>query len=137
MKKSILFPVFLSFVFLLALFSTVSLAQTESTQAPASDEIQPAQVSEETDYSFGTVKLVSPTEITVSEYDYETDNDIDVLYALDSKLELKNVDSADKIAAGDSVDITFVIRDGKKVVTLLSVEKFTEPETLPAEKSTE
>ncbi|HNV85394.1 MAG TPA: hypothetical protein PKL97_00335 [Candidatus Omnitrophota bacterium] len=137
MKKSVLISIFLLSVFPLLLSANISFAQTEESLAPATEAAQPAQAPEETDYSFGTVKQVSPTEITVSEYDYETDNDVDVVYALDPKLELKNVDSTDKIAAGDSVDITFVMRDGKKVITLLSVEKFTEEEPLPAEKTTE
>jgi len=117
MKKSWFTAWIFALSFCLLFSLPMALAQEGAAPAPATNE------ADEVDYSFGTVKSASAGEVVVSEYDYETDKDVDVAYTLDPKVELKNVDAADKIVAGDSIDITFIVKDGKKIAKSVSIEK--------------
>ena len=94
-----------------------------------------AQEEEEIEYSWGIVSSISSKQIVVSEYDYDAEKNVDLVYALDPNLKLKNADSLENIVVGNSVDIEYVVRDGKKVAKAISVEKtsyedeYTSPET--------
>ncbi len=101
----------------------------EGVEPPAAPAAPAAAVGEEeTDYSFGTVKSVTGDQLVVSEYDYESDKDVDVAYTTDPAVKLENVDAVANIKAGDSVEIDFVTKDNKKIAKTVSVEKPTEEE---------
>jgi len=106
MKRYLEIAAVLVLGFLMCSVSGVSLAQEE----------------EKTEYSWGKVSSASSSQIVVTEYDYDSDEDADVTYTIDPKVEFKNVDSLKSIAVGDSVDIEYVIKDGKKVVKVIAVE---------------
>jgi hypothetical protein len=93
-----------------------------------------AQEAEETSTSYGTVTQVSTEQIVVSEYNYDTDTNESITYAFDPKVEIKNVASIKDIAVNDNVEINFLVKDGKKIAKVVSVEK-PEPEegAAPAE----
>jgi len=78
---------------------------------------------EELEYSWGRVSSLSSNQIIVKEYDYESDEEVDVTYAIDSKVEIKNVNSLEEITIGDSVGIDFLVRDSEKVAKVIIVEK--------------
>jgi hypothetical protein len=59
----------------------------------------------------------------VSEYDYEKDEYTSVAYAIDPAVKLDNVKSLTEIAAGDTVDIDYVVKDGKNIAKIIAVEK--------------
>ena len=82
-----------------------------------------AQEEEEMEYSWGAVSSVSSNQIVITEYDYDSEEGADVTYAVDPNAELKNVDSLKDIAVGDNVDIEYVVRNGKKVAKIITVEK--------------
>lgn len=82
-----------------------------------------AQEEEVTEYSWGTVSSVSPGQIVVTEYDYASDEEVDVTYSVAPDVELKNVDSIENIAVGTSVDIDYVIKDEKRVAKTIAVEE--------------
>jgi len=107
MKRYLVIATALVLGFLMCFVSGISLSQEE----------------EETDYSWGTVNSVSSNQIVVTEDDYDREEEVDVTYAIDPKVELKNVDSLKSIAVGDSVDIEYVVRGGKKVAMTITVEK--------------
>lgn len=81
---------------------------------------------EETEFSYGTVKSVSGDQLVLSEYDYDQDKDVDVTYTVPPEAELENVTALSEVAVGDIVDIDFLVKDGQKVATLVTVEKPTE-----------
>ena len=82
-----------------------------------------AQEEEETGYAWGTVTMISSNQIIVAEYDYDTDADTEVTYAVDSQVEIRNVDSLTDIAVGDSVEIDFVTSGSRKVAKAITVEE--------------
>ena len=100
--------------------------------------VQAQEAAEDTEFSYGTVKSVSGTQLVLSEYDYDQDTDVDVTYTVPPEAELENVNSLAEIAVGDIVDIDFLVKDGKKVATLVTVEKPTgEDEDITLEEEEE
>lgn len=76
-----------------------------------------------TEYSWGVVKSVSSEQLVVTEYDYDSGEEIDVTYTIDPAAELINVDSLKDIAVGDTVDIEYVVKVDEKVTRVITVEK--------------
>ena len=118
MKRYIMGAMVLAFLFLMGYISGVSLAQEE-----------------EVEYSWGRVSSISSKQIIVKEYDYESDEEVDVTYAIDPKVKIENVNSLEEITIGDSVGIDFVVRDSEKVARVIIVEKSSyEEEYTPEEE---
>jgi hypothetical protein len=87
------------------------------------------------EYSWGRVSSLSSNQITVKEYDYESDEEVDVTYAIDPEVKIENVNSLEEITIGDSVGIDFVVRDSEKVAKVIIVEKSSyEEEYTPEEE---
>lgn len=108
MKRYLAVAAVLTLGLVVCFASGISLAQEEE---------------KETEYSWGTVSSISSDQITVKEHDYASENEVEVTYTIDPKVELKNVNSLKDIAVGDSVDIDYVVKDGKKVAMIIDVEK--------------
>jgi len=113
----------------------ISYAQEETQAQPQQESVQPQQQNaqveppaEETEYSYGTVSSISANQIVVKEYDYDSDTESDVTYEIDPAVTLEGVASVSEIAAGDTVDVEYIVKDNKKVAKILSVEKESMPE---------
>ena len=107
MKRYLVVTGILVFAFLMCSVSGVSLAQEE----------------EDMEYSWGTVSDVSSNRIVVTQYDYESGQEVDDTYIVDPNVELENVDSLTSIAVGDNVDINYVIKGDKRIAKVITVEK--------------
>lgn len=108
-----------------AYFLPIASAVEAPAAAPASEEIQtePAPAEEETEFSYGTVKSITGDQLVVSEYDYDSDKDIDVTYSVPANTTFEGVASLAEVAAGDAVDIDFLIQGDQKVASAITVEK--------------
>ena len=82
-----------------------------------------AQDEEEIDFNSGSVKEIrkDSDEIVVSEYDWDNDVDMDVIYIVAPDARVENTDSWGSIATGSYVDFEFMEKDGKKTITYISV----------------
>jgi len=120
MKRHIIGATVLALFFLMCYMSGVSLAQEE-----------------EVEYSWGRVSSLSSNQITVKEYDYESDEEVDVTYVIDPKVKIENVNSLEEITIGDSVGIDFVVRKDKKVAKVIIVEKSSYEEEYTPEETYE
>lgn len=79
---------------------------------------------EDTEYSYGTVVEVNKdkNQISISEYDWETDSEMTVTYSMGPDVKLENVDLLEKIAPDTYVDVEYIVaEDGKKVAKVISV----------------
>ena len=83
---------------------------------------------EETQYSWGVVKIISPNQITITEYDYYSDEEIDFTYNIDKDAEIINVESIKDIKTGESVEIDYIMKNNKRFVKILAVIKSEEEE---------
>lgn len=101
--------------------SPVFAEEPKAESAPAAEVQEPVEV--ETEFSFGTVKSITDNQIVVSEYDYESNADVDVTYQASGETAFENVGSLKEIAVGDSVDIDFLVKDDQKKAVAITVEK--------------
>ena len=76
-----------------------------------------------TEFTYGTVASISDNQISLSEYDYEKDEDVTASYFVSEKTEFNNVKNLQEILAGDVIDIIYQESDGKRLATHISVEK--------------
>ena len=76
-----------------------------------------------TGFAYGTVVNVAEDYLTVSEYDYENDEEVEKNYFVDSQAEIKGADSILGIAVDDNVDIAYRISNGKNIAQSITVEK--------------
>lgn len=82
-----------------------------------------AQEAENDKFSFGKVVSVAADSITVKEYDFAKDADVEVAYSVTSETELGNVNAVADLKANDDVVIDYLEKDGKRVVTTLVKEE--------------
>ena len=73
-------------------------------------------------FSFGKVVAVNAQEVTVKEYDFAKDADVEVAYTVTAETELGNVSAVKDLVANDDIVIDYVEKDGKRVVTTLVKE---------------
>ena len=93
-----------------------------------------AQEAENDKFSFGKVVSIAADQITVKEYDFAKDADVEVAYSVTKETELGNINAVTDLKAGDDIVIDYVEKDGKRVVTtLVKEEKGAEAPTAPAE----
>lgn len=88
----------------------------------------PAVEQEEPEYAFGTAKSVEGDTLVINEFDYDTGEEKEAAYWVDSKTEYDNVASLKEVSAGDEVDIDYLMKDGKKIAVAVSVAKPVEGE---------
>lgn len=91
-----------------------------------------AQDEEEAGDSWGIVTQAGPSRIVLTEYDYDTGEETEVSYSIDTNTMLVNVDSVQEITIGDGAEIEFVSRGKDRIATVISVEK-TEAEDMSLE----
>lgn len=120
------------------IFSASFLLHPVFAQEAAAPETETEDIGEETEFSFGTVKSVTENEVVVSEYDYETNADVDVTYKVPAETEFENATTLKDIKAGDSIDIDFLVKDGVKTAIAITVETpLQETEETPLETVSE
>ena len=128
MKKYLAVTATLLFGF--SVFFLHNLLAAEEAKQPATQEVSPpaqeaAPAADETEFSYGTVKTVGADQLVVSEYDYDSDKDVDVTYSVPAGTKFENVTSAQEIKVGDAVDIDFLVKNGQKTASSITVEKAT------------
>lgn len=89
-----------------------------------------ASAEEELEFSWGTVTAVGSGQFTISEFDYNTDMEVKVVYCVNADTEFKNAGSLANIAVGNDVEVDFAVENGKKIakVVLLEVPYQEEPQ---------
>ena len=118
-------------------FLALLLTGAATLQGWAEEQVNPPvpaapanQADKELEYTFGTVKSVSPSQIVITEFDYDTGEEKEMAYDIDPKVELNNAKSIQEITQGDEVDIDYKMDGEKKIAQVISVAK-----PLPAEGS--
>jgi hypothetical protein len=81
-----------------------------------------AQENADDKFSFGKVVSISGQEITVKEYDFAKDADVEMKYTVTAETELGNINAVTDLVANDDVVIDFAEKDGKRVVMTLVKE---------------
>ena len=98
------------------------IAQPTENPAVPSAENMTVQPESGTEYAYGVVANVSPDQIVLLEYDYDTDEDIEVVYNIDAGTKFENADSLQGIVIDDSVEIYYKEIEGKKIASIIAKE---------------
>lgn len=112
---------FIGMISLQALAEEGAVGKAVAPAAPAVEE-------EEPEYAFGTAKSVEGDQLVINEFDYDTGEEKEAAYWVDSKTEYDNVASLKEIASGDEVDIDYLVKDDKRMAVAISVAKPVEGE---------
>ena len=78
---------------------------------------------DEDKFSFGKIVSVGEGQITVKEYDFAKDADVETVYNLTSETELGNINAVKDLVVGDDVVLDYAEKDGKRMVTTLVKEE--------------
>jgi hypothetical protein len=113
-------------MFVFSFIGMISL-QAPAEEAETTQAVQ-AAVEEEPEYAFGTAKSVEGDKLVINEFDYDTGEEKEAAYWVDSRTEYDNVASLKEIAAGDEVDIDYLVKGGNKMAVAISVAKPVEGE---------
>ncbi|MFH1776130.1 MAG: hypothetical protein ABH952_00990 [Candidatus Omnitrophota bacterium] len=89
------------------------------------------------EYSWGIVKNVSAGKIVVVEYDYNTDEEMEVSYVVNSAVTFNGVQSLQDISADDELEIEYVTENNKRIAKVISVDKQSGEEALEKESNIE
>ncbi len=106
-------------------FSATGLCQEQAApQAAVPQEVAvPEQAVENTEYSEGTVLSVNAdaNEIAITEYDWNTDAEVNVTYSVDPAVQVENIASWKELASGNYIDIEYVVKDGKRIAKYINL----------------
>ncbi len=105
------------FILLLAAAVLFSLPDA----APAQTETQQAEISQYI-YTYGTVIALDEKQITLQEYDYDSDDEKEVTYLLDPAIVLEGAGTMAEIAVDDAVELYYEEQDGKKTARVIRKE---------------
>ncbi len=82
-----------------------------------------AQEADNDMFSFGQVVAIAENQVTIKEYDFVQDSDVEVVYGVTSETEYGNVSSISDLAVSDNVVVDYMEKDGKKIITTLVKEE--------------
>ncbi|MBF0595545.1 MAG: hypothetical protein HQL22_11355 [Candidatus Omnitrophica bacterium] len=131
--------VFKLFLMVLGFIGVVNLSSVYAQEAAAPAAAAPAAAApvaaapaapaptEEDKFSFGKVVSMADGQITVKEYDFTKDADVETVYSVTPETELGNINAVADLKTGDDIVIDYIEKDSKRVVTtLVKEEKGTE-----------
>ncbi len=97
--------------------------EPDAAAVVAGTDAVPAMAAEEDKFSFGKVVSVVDMDITVKEYDFAKDADVDTVYTATTETEYGNIAALKDLVAGDDIVIDYLEKDGKKLITTLVKEE--------------
>lgn len=117
--------------------ATVRLTATaeESPEAEIfsdTDEMVAEELAGDIMIAFGTLAAVADAEgeLTVLEYDFDTDQDVKIIYMIDEDTEYENITDASQLVVGDPVELIYVEMDGKRIALVVTKEQLDLDEAL-------
>ncbi len=71
-------------------------------------------------YAFGSAVTISPEAIVLSEYDYDSDAEVQVTYAVTPETKFEEMASIQDVKANDYLEIEYTEAEGKRTATLVA-----------------
>lgn len=107
MKKYLVIP-----GMIIGIFLNVQLSTAQDTPADDSGETL--------EYTYGSVVSVSPVQVIISEYNYESDEEVQVSYTINPETKFNNMTGVPDLTKEDNVDIYYKIVGDQKVATMIT-----------------
>ncbi|HNV23694.1 MAG TPA: hypothetical protein PLH56_03030 [Candidatus Omnitrophota bacterium] len=93
------------------------------------EETEEPLVEDDQLFGFGQVVEISKQAMTLLEYDFETDQELQIVYVLNEQTALDNIASLDEIKVDDEIGVNYEEKDGKKIAK--TIFKYIEMEEEP------
>ena len=119
---SLLMSAFLTLSFVPA---TIAAPVSNSPNSQSSDVLSEVDLSQFI-YSYGTVLKISPTEIVLQEYDYDSDVEKEVTYQIDPAVKIDGFATVLNLVAQDVVEVYYSEQNGKKIAKIIRQEAIEE-----------
>jgi len=81
------------------------------------------EAEEQWEFTFGKVVSVSNDQITISEYNLESEQEVEVTYGVSATTEFINIEGLSGLKPGDDVEIEFKEVDGQKIAMALAKDE--------------
>lgn len=120
-NKLVIMIGFLSIVFI----SSVSLVFSQEPTAAVATQDNPQAAEEEVSWVWGEVKSVdvSSATFTIKYMDYQTDEEKELILAVDQETKFENIGDLSGIKAGDTASIDYIVKGDKTIAKNISIEK--------------
>lgn len=102
------------------------VAEPAQEPAPALGVTAPVM---ETSFSYGVVKIAAVDQITVTEYDFDKEEDVEVVYAINAETKFVNFGSIAELKEADEVDIEYRLEGDKRIAVSVSKEQEQQTQT--------
>ena len=102
------------FGIILGVFASIHLSSAEDTKG---------DVDETLEYTYGSVVSVSPTVVVISEYNYESDQEVQMSYGVNAETKFNNISSLQELAKDDNVDIYYKVLGDQKVAKMITKDE--------------
>ncbi len=117
----------LTFVLTIPVFAVSQNAEIPSDSKPAGQTNLNQFI-----YSYGTVLKVSPDQVVLQEYDYDSDVEKEVAYQIDPAIQLEGFKAITDLAPQDVVEVYYLEQDNKKTAKIIRREAIEEETAAPA-----
>lgn len=115
MRKLVFLPILL-------LVMTTGIALAQGSQPVDTQPAAPEEDLSKFIYSYGSVLKVSPSELVLQEYDYDSDVEKEVTYQLDAAIKLEGLKAVTDLVTEDVVEVYYLEQDGKKIAKIIRRE---------------
>lgn len=94
--------------------------ETADDTAEIGTDVADENTADDEEFAFGTVVSVAAESITILEYNFDTEEEVQVTYDVNASTAYENVKALNEIAANDEVEINYKEVNGKKTATFIS-----------------
>ena len=94
-----------------------------SIQLSIAEDNPGEDVDDTLEYTYGSVVSVSPAQVIINEYNYESDEEVKVPYVLDAQTKFSNLAGVQDLAKDDNVDIYYKVTGDQRVASMVTKDE--------------
>jgi hypothetical protein len=104
------------------IFMSAGILSAQEAETPVAEDSSTV-VKEETEFSYGVVNAVDASKLVLDEYDYDTNQETSVTYAITADTKIEGVENVAGIAVGDGAEVEYATLEGNKNAKVITIEK--------------
>lgn len=117
------------------MFAGVLLAQEDaSAPKPVSEDTSAQKKAPEFMITFGLITKISPTQVSILEYDYDTDEEVEVSYVISGDTKFENVGSVAELKEEDFIELVYISENNTKIAKSIKKEAVVYEEEVASEE---
>lgn len=119
--------------YVLVLFVAVSLMLAGATKAYSQEAVE----EEDVQYALGDLVMKGENSLTLSEINYETEEETQETYVMDVDTQWDNIESINDLKEGDEVEVFYRVVDQKRMAMVVAKSEVEDEEVVVEEESVE